>query len=308
MTVMILALWGCAPAPRSCVASGPGPGSSWRVTWLADRCDPTVSEALQRRVDAAATALSVWDAGSEIERVRSGGRVTVSEETYGLVRLALDLAAATGGAYDPTVEPLMEAWGLHLADEAPHRPSPEALAAALTRVGHVRVRTGRDDAGRPWVDAGGASLDLESLLEGHVADRLSAELSARGWARHLVDVGGELVASGTGPDGPWRVEAVLGAQSVPLNLSGALATAGSDTFLVDGRPVPTTLDPRTGRPADTDVVAVAVRARDGATADALATAVVALGAERGLALLEARPDVEGLVSVRGQPPIGTTGW
>ncbi|MCA9569770.1 MAG: FAD:protein FMN transferase, partial [Myxococcales bacterium] len=168
-----------------------------------------------------------------------------------------------------------------------------------------------------WIDAGGTALDLSSIAKGHAVDRVSLALSRQGLADHMVEVGGEVRVAGSGPAGLWRLgvdapeEGSVPGQSfvAVLQLTNqGLATSGNYRNLVevDGRRVHHTMDPRTGRPAMTDVASATVVAPTCRQADALATAVMALGAEAGLALLEGLPDVEGLVLVAGDPLVQRT--
>ncbi|MEZ4317498.1 MAG: FAD:protein FMN transferase [Myxococcota bacterium] len=313
---LAMLLWGCADRPAAeqwCAFSGEALGTTWTVKWstAADVCDEKrvdlgVSDVLAE-VDA---QMSTWRDDSELSRVRKGpGAVEVSEDTADVVRDALALAEATGGAFDPTVQPLMEVWGFHSKARTLERPSDEALAAARDAVGWQKVSVHYTD-GVPTIDAGGTALDLSAIAKGHAVDRVSAVLSGFGHANHMVEVGGEVRVTGSGPNGAWTlgVDAPTegtapGTDFVALVglVDRSLATSGNyrNRVEVGGRQVHHTMDPRTGEPAVTDALSVSVVARDCRTADALATAVMVLGADAGLALLERRSDVEGLVIVGG---------
>lgn len=311
MTVILLLALACTAPPTPaelpwCGLQGQALGTTWSVRVQAGDCEavrPLVEGPLGE-VDA---RMSTWRDDSELSAVRRGGRVHVSAETLSVVRDALALAEATGGAFDPTVQPLMEVWGFHGREREITRPSEEALADARSQVGHERVRVGVDADG-PWIDAAGTALDLSSIAKGHAVDRVANALSRAGHTGHMVEVGGEVRVSGSGPSGRWRlgvdapeegsVPGTSFAAVVALTNHG-LATSGNYRNLVevDGRRVHHTMDPRTGQPAVSDVASASVIAPTCREADALATAVMVLGSEAGLALLEARPDVEGLLLV-----------
>jgi thiamine biosynthesis lipoprotein len=150
------------------------------------------------------------------------------------------------------------------------------------------------------------TLDLSSVGQGHGVDEVVALLRAEGLRDFLVEITGELYASGVRRDGrPWRVginrpRADAAPDEVfevaPLH-DQAFATSGDyrNFFVRDGVRYTHVLDPRTGRPVANGVVSVSVLAPDCTLADGLATAVMVLGAEKGLALLERLADVEGLV-------------
>lgn len=215
---------------------------------------------------------------------------------------AADLAhAASGGAFDPTVRPLLEAWGFH--DGRPtKRPSRADLRTARERVGWTRVE--RDERGAAFA-AEGLTIDLGGIAKGYGADRAAAALTAAGCAG-LVNAGGDVRATGPQPDGsPWRVgvrdprrpDCLL----ATIELAGPTAVATSGTYEqgaeIDGRRVSHIVDPRSGQPA-ADVVSATVLAPTAIQADALATACVVLDAGEALRLLEGLPDVEGLLVAR----------
>lgn len=286
-----------ACAPQRCQAHGTALGTTWQVTWTAERCEPQVGNDAAALIELVESSLSVWSDDSELHALRrTAGPSPVSESTYRLIWTALDVAGASQGAFDPTIEPVMRAWGLRGEGEM-SQPDPTALASALAGVGWERLVAERDSEGHPTVDPGGASLDLSGLLEGHAADRLSAQLQRDGLGNHVITVGDEIRVGGTGLAGPWRLALDVepgepGSDLVFRLGGGGLASAGRNE---------TTMDPRTGRPVDTDVLRAVVVAPTTTEADALATAWVVLGSERGLALIEARPDVEGLVFTKTSP-------
>lgn len=318
--LVIAILAGCTqgPAPATwCTTSGQALGTTWTVKWSTDASVCDEKRVAMGTSDALAEVdrqMSTWREDSELSAVRRGpGAVRVSRDTAEVVQDALDLARATGGAYDPTVQPLMEVWGFHSRDRAPTAPSEEALSAARSQVGWERVRVGQD-AGGPTVDAGGTALDLSSIAKGHAVDRVSAVLSRLQHADHYVEVGGEVRVHGHGPSGLWTlgidapVEGSLPGEQLAARVrltNGAVASSGNyrNVVEVDGRRVHHTMDPRTGQPAVSDVASVTVIAPDCRLADGLATAVMVLGSDAGLALLEGYGDVQGLVLVAG-----SDGW
>jgi thiamine biosynthesis lipoprotein len=198
------------------------------------------------------------------------------------VGLALALAAASRGAFDPTLEPLMVAWGFH-RDGEPSPPSPVELSQALERVGYEAVQRFRVD-GVATLNRHGRQLDVSGMLEGYAADRLSGELATFGVAHSLVQVGDEVRVQGRGPHGLWRV-GVPGTQTVLSITNRGLASAGHPDEPTS------TLNPGTGQLAASDVRHVTVLAPTAAEADGLATAVRVAGSEAGLSLLASRIDV-----------------
>jgi thiamine biosynthesis lipoprotein len=202
---------------------------------------------------------------------------------------ALDLARRTRGACDPTVGPLVALWREAVRTRA--LPAPADLEAARALVGWERVEL-HPPLRAVRLPAPGMRLDLGATGKGFAAQAAWAVLASRGFPRCLVDVGGDLLA-GEPPPGRtgWRV---LVEDGPVLSLAGrAVATSGPTRRFVEIGSVRYShiVDPRTGVGLTHDVQ-VTVVAPLAATADAFATGLSVLGAEEGLALLEATPGIE----------------
>lgn len=290
--------------------TGEALGTTYTVKYLVGEiADDDVAAGVREALASVDAAMSTWRPDSDLSRVRATpGPVVVSEATVEVVEEALSLAEASGGAFDPTVQPLVELWGIH-GERRQDVPSAQELAAVMAQVGWERIVVGRDPEGRPTVDAGGTALDLSAIAKGYAVDRVSWALSRLGVANHMVEVGGEVRAHGMGPTGTgWRLgidrpeEGLApGAQleAVVRLTNAALATSGNyrNAYVVDGTRIVHTLDPRVGRPVESGIASATVVAPDCTTADAIATALMVLGEEAGMALIEGRPQVEALLLV-----------
>lgn len=263
--------------------------------------------------------LSTWKRESDLSRFNRAGAgesVDVSPTTVAVLDLARTLHRETGAAFDPTVAPLVELWGF-AAKENPEPPSDEAIEAARATIGFDEVSWTAE--GALSKSRAGIQLDASAIAKGYAVDLAADALTEAGFGAFLLEVGGEVVTRGTKADGaPWNVgiedprvpedpeqralAALTGRPALArLQLTGrAVATSGDyrNVREVDGRIVAHAIDPRTGRPIDHAVGSVTVVAADCGTADALATAALVLGAEKGLALLERLEGVEGLVLER----------
>lgn len=193
------------------------------------------------RADSALTALN-----------RDGGLVAPPAELVELLREARRIAELTGGAFDPTVQPLWALYASHFSkpDAAPEGPSAAELQAALSRIGHDRLLVSRD---RVALTTRGMAVTLNGIAQGYITDRIVAILRAGGVAHSLVDMG-EARALGPRPDGrPWTVgladpdQPERIATTLPL-VDEAAATSGGYGFRFDaaGR-FNHLLDPKTGR-------------------------------------------------------------
>lgn len=288
------------------VLQGKAFGTTWTVKWRGDRptaaaAEPTI-EAVLSTVD---LAMSSWRDDSELARIRTTeGPVPVSEETAEVVGIALALAEATDGAFDPTVEPLMALWGFR-GEPRSTPPSDAEIAAALAQVGWTRVVIGRDARGRATVDGGGSALDLSAIAKGHAVDRVANELAAEGASELMVEIGGEVRTFGAwriGVDRPDAGSPPGSSLSAIVELRNAgMATSGNYRSAYDaaGTSVVHTMDPRVGRPRGSRVASASVIAPDCRTADAWATALMVLEPGAGRAMVEARPGIDALWILTG---------
>jgi thiamine biosynthesis lipoprotein len=167
--------------------------------------EPRVAAALEAALDTVAALearLSNWRETSDVSRLNAAGRGVVVRPLAAVVDSALALAELTGGAFDPTVEPLVRAWDLRGDGRLP---AEQVLAEARARVDWRRVRRASDlTSGEPRVDLEGTALDLGGIGKGFALDRAADVLLARGVASALLDAGGQqLSLAAAAPCSAW---------------------------------------------------------------------------------------------------------
>lgn len=234
-------------------------------------------EAETYRLDA---LLAAQKDDSEIAAVNDGAEV-VSEETAALLRRALEIAAETNGAYDPTVYPLMRAWGF--TDGNYRVPADAELDALLQTTGWTEVSVDGTTASLP----GGFALDLGGIGKGYAAGRCKEILKAHGVTSALLSLGGNVSALGSKPDGTaWTVAIedpdggdYLGTVQIA---DQCVVTSGGYQryFEQDGVRYWHILDPETGKPARSGMKSVTIVSADDTLADVLSTALFVMGPER----------------------------
>jgi len=295
-----LLLTACATTPQPTVLHGEGLGSDWTVTLgapepgnLAD-----IQRGIQARVERVYQSISRWDDSSEMSALNASVRSdwqAVSSELFEPLTYAITLAADTGGAFDPTVAPLVDAWGFGKAGRRFEPPSPEALSAARSRVGFEKVVL--DANGSRIRKPAGMQIDLSSMQHGRGADAVSEYLNSLGISNYLVDVGSEIRARGESPEGgAWHVAierpppadaaapaSANGFERVVSLRNAGIATSGNFRYFFDynGRRYSHRIDPRTGEPVSHSLVSVTVIDPICMHADALATALTVLGPDEG---------------------------
>jgi FAD:protein FMN transferase len=287
-TATLLLLWTGADVPAREARVVMGTLAEVQAAGPADPAPAlTAAFAALQRVD---DRMTLWRP-SELTTLNHAGRARLSSETATVLWHALEMSYATGGAFDPTVEPLVRASG-HLGGK-PRRLSRCERWRLLSRVGTAHVHL--DPATREVRLDPGTRLDLGGIAKGYAVDLALAALRDAGARRGLVDLGGSSLGVFGAPitlavRDPERAEAPAWAT---FTLDGAaLSSSGGDQ-----RPGHI-LDPRTGLPAR-KVLAATVVAASAMEADALSTAVFVLGPEEGLALLSRR-GAAGLVVSRDQ--------
>ena len=293
--------WAVASAAEPLVISGPTMGTTYHVKLVGATAADELSiraeiEAVLRDVD---ERLSTYRQDSEVSRFNrapAGNWFAVSPATAEVVSAALAVSGQTGGALDVTVGPLVRLW--HFGPSAISEtksaaeivpPDDVALRAAHELVGHEKLEV-RTDPPALRKRTGGLEIDLSAVGEGDAIDRLAAVLAQRGIENFLVELGGEVRTSGSGPSGkPWRVaverpvvERAEMLSAVSLS-NAALATSGDyhRFFEHGGRRFSHIIDPSTGRPVNHTLASVTVAADNALAADAWDTALLVLGPERG---------------------------
>lgn len=246
--------------------------------------------------------LSNWIATSEISRLNEqAGRAPVrcSRDLFGALSAALRWAEATGGAFDPTVEPLTRALGLRDDGRAPGDASAGVAPASGTGAAglpigwrHVHLMPA---ARSVRFDAPGVGLDLGGIGKGIALDAAARTLQRHGVRSALLDFGGQVLALGRPPkEGAWAVgiaDPVERDRPIAVieiaDLSVATSGNAERSIVRPGGPIGHIIDPRTRSPASFGG-SVSVAARDATSADALSTALFVMGPKRGVAWADAR--------------------
>ncbi|WP_434213149.1 FAD:protein FMN transferase [[Pseudomonas] boreopolis] len=278
-------------------------GTTWSVKLVVPRHRDLhpIHAGIQHVLDTVVAQMSTWEPESGISRYNrapAGSWHRLPGGFRAVMQVALDVARASGGAFDPSVGPLVSLWGFGAHAGARRVPAQDAIDAMRARVGWTRLQW-RDD-GHELLQPGGLELDLSGIAKGYGVDAVHRHLKEQAIASALVEVGGELHGYGRKPDGqPWRVlvesapeeDDASGLPPRVLALDDlAIATSGDrwHRFDADGRRYSHTFDPRLGRPVERAAAAVTVIAGDATQADAWATAFTVLGPGPGIALADAR--------------------
>ncbi|WP_370462547.1 FAD:protein FMN transferase [Pseudomaricurvus sp. HS19] len=293
---------GCAPQPETFANkfSGATMGTSYHITLVTDEAlagsdIAEVQKAIDERLAAVNQSMSTYIADSEINQLHSTALNEwhpISSELGRVLAISESVSKLSGGAFDITVRPLIDMWGFGPKPALDQVPPQAEIDTALANVGYQYLHLRQE----PWqlLRDRDVDMDLSAVAKGYGVDVVTELLLAKGYANHMVEIGGELRLAGLSPRGePWRI-AVEKPQAglmqsvyraVSLTDTG-MATSGDyrNYFEQDGVRYSHTIDPRSGQPIRHGLASVTVLHPSAAYADALATAFNVMGEEQALLL------------------------
>ncbi|MBF0137251.1 MAG: FAD:protein FMN transferase [Magnetococcus sp. DMHC-1] len=314
--LLILLLWiGCSPAPqpvtRNTTQMQMGTLVSivtWELTVQPDQWREQeariVGDAF-REMARVESIMSSHKNATPVQHVNAGPRGTlqpIPSELAGLLRTGLEITRLSNGAFDMGLQPLTSLWGFSRDDPASHLPDIAQLNTLVEQhhAGGLTLTGDTEGEYRIRLDHAGTGLDLGAIAKGYAIDQAAQVLDRAGVRNYIITAGGDMRMAGAKGNRSWRVgiqhprEPAMVMAVVEPHATLAMATSGDYErfFIQDGIRYHHILDPKTGWPARSGIIAVSVQAPNNALADALSTTLFVLGAEAGLALLEKFPGCE----------------
>jgi thiamine biosynthesis lipoprotein len=280
------------------VVTGRAMGTTWSVKFIPrDAVSELaiVERAVRERLEELEQLFSIYRPHSAVSLFNAAETTEWFPCAPELAQVAVEsrrISALTGGAFDVTVHPLVQLWGFETTRRSNSVPAPGVVALARARVDWRRLEV-RISPSALRKTAPRTSVDFSSIAKGFAADAVGELLAQLGAANHLVQIGGDVKAGGSGPRGTgWRVALespsndVASAAGVVALTDQAVSTSGDyrNFFTVSGRRYGHIIDPRRGEPVAGALAAVSVVHESSATSSALATALFVLGAEEGMHL------------------------
>ncbi len=293
------------PAAHMVARSGLAMGSSLTLmAWTA--ADDPANRAFDAvfaeftRLDA---LMSVWKPGSEVIRLNEAAgqhAVPVSRETLEALTTARQVSEWTGAKFDVTFGALSDIWKFD-QDQNDSVPSAAAIAARIGLIDYRRLRLD-EQAGTAFLERRGMRVHLGGIGKGLAVDRAVTLLRDAGLKDFSIQAGGDLYVAGKHGDRAWRLgiadpRAPDGAVFARVELEDSTFSTSGDYerfFIKDGVRYHHLLDPSTGQPSRLSR-SVTILSKRAVIADGLSTGVFLLGPEKGMALIEQLPDVEGVI-------------
>jgi FAD:protein FMN transferase len=234
-------------------------------------------------------SLSTFNKESVLSKINRNESVETDEYFRTVFSKSIEIAEKTNGAFDPTVAPLVNAWGFGF--KAKENVTAQLIDSLLQFVGYNKIRLTADN--KIEKDDPRIMLDFSAIAKGYSVDVISNLLTAEGCKNYMVEIGGEVVTKGVNREGkPWRIginEPNDNEPIVPQNLQAiigisnlGLATSGNyrNFYIEEGKKYAHTINPETGYPVNHNLLSATVIAPNCMTADAYATACMVLGVEK----------------------------
>lgn len=271
-------------------------GTSYNITYQSnDNLKPEIEKVLAE-VDA---SLSPFNEKSVITHVNRNEAVTLDDHFITVFRLSSEIYKDTEGAFDITVAPLVNAWGFGFKNGT--MPDKQAIDSLKQFVGFDKVKL---QDGKIVKTDDRLILDCSAIAKGYGVDAVAKMLKSKGINNFMVEIGGEIVASGENPKGaPWRIgvskpedDSVSVSNDIQgiINISDkAMATSGNyrNFYYKGGKKYAHTIDPKTGCPVQHSILSATVVSDECAKADAYATAFMVMGLEKAKAVLARHKDM-----------------
>ena len=298
LTYGLILLASCNSQPQKIVLQGEAQGSYYAITYFDEQ-----GRNFHREIDsifhAVDMSVNLWANNSVISKVNRNEEVTLDSIFIDNFRIAQEAAKLSDGYFDPTISPIVAAWGFSYKNG--DTLTPQLIDSLRDLVDYRKVRI---ENGSVIKDNPAMTLDFNAIAQGYTSDLIASFLESQGVVNYLVDTGGEIMAKGGKPNGQswivgiekpadnWDSEQVVHTR-IALRDKG-LVTSGSTRKYVErnGKRYSHCIDPKTGYPVEHNVLSVTVLAENSVWADALASICMVMGIEKSLPLIESMDGVE----------------
>ena len=317
--IFILLLWciSCSNQPSQIELSGFTMGTTYNIKIIPEKDSILSTKLIKQNIDSVLISvnyqMSTYLFDSEITQFNnheSTTSFTVSNDFSLVVERALHWSKLTDGAFDITIVPLLYLWGFgpgQASELGDIFPEEHAVQKRRTHVGYEKLTTNKYYLQKkdPFI-----KIDLNAIAKGFGVDAVYSFLESIGLNNIMVEIGGEVRTKGKNrKNKPWMIAVETpdlesaGSKTISWALpleSKAMATSGDyrNYYEIDGIRYSHEIDPRTGYPAQTGVASATVVATNCMDADALATALIIMGAESGLQFIEKLDGVEAFLILR----------
>ena len=298
LLILAIGVAACRQQPKKIVLEGLAQGSYYAITYF-DAQNRNFQHEIDSIFHAVDMSVNLWVENSIISKVNRNEEVTLDSIFIDNFRIAQEAARLSDGYFDPTISPIVAAWGFSYKNG--DTLTPQLIDSLRTLVDYRKVRI---ENGHIIKDNPAITLDFNAIAQGYTSDLIASFLESQGVVNYLVDTGGEIMTKGGKPNGqPWIVGIEKPAdnenseQVVQTRIAvrdKGVVTSGSTRKYVerDGKRYSHCINPKTGCPVEHHVLSVTVTADNSTWADALASICMVMGLEQSLPLIESMDGVE----------------
>ena len=294
----LVALASCNNTPKKIVLQGEAQGSYYAITYF-DEQGRNFQNEIDSIFHAVDMSVNLWVDTSIISKVNRNEEVVPDAIFTDNFRIAQEAAQLSNGYFDPTISPIVAAWGFSYRNGDSITPQLIDSLKQLVDYRNIRIENGKVVKAYPAI-----TLDFNAIAQGYTSDLIASFLDSKGIMNYLVNTGGEIMARGCKTNGdPWIVGIEKPAKNwdseqmvqtrIALHDKG-LVTSGSTRKYVErnGKRYSHCIDPKTGYPVEHNVLSATVLAENSVWADALASICMVMGMEKSLPLIESMDGVE----------------
>lgn len=298
LLILAIGVASCNQQPKKIVLEGMAQGSYYAITYF-----DTQNRNFQHEIDsifhAVDMSVNLWIENSIISKVNRNEEVVLDSIFIDNFRIAQEAARLSDGYFDPTISPIVAAWGFSYKNG--DTLTPQLIDSLRTLVDYRKVRI---ENGHVIKDNPAITLDFNAIAQGYTSDLIASFLESQGVVNYLVDTGGEIMTKGGKPNGqPWIVGIEKPADNenseqvvqtrIPVRDKGVVTSGSTRKYVErDGKRYSHCINPKTGCPVEHHVLSVTVTADNATWADALASICMVMGLEQSLPLIESMDGVE----------------
>ena len=290
-------------------------GTSVKITLYDHQQDQIFTEVFDR-IKQIEERLSINEEGTEIDKINEAAGVSavkVSEDAFINIKEGLEYSRLTEGSFDITVGPLVKLWSIGLPEAKV--PTQVEIEQALPLINYQDVVLD-EEASTVYLKNKGMMIDLGSIAKGYTADVIAEMLKEKGVQRALIDLGGNIYALGSHPEGrPWNI----GIQSpystrgeiigyLPIENKSVVTSGVYERYIEqDGKKYHHILNPFTGYPYDNEILGVTIISDKSIDGDALSTSVFSKGLQGGMEFIETQSDIDAIFITKENKVYVTSG-
>lgn len=276
------------------IMSGETMNTYYRIKIRSTKEDNLLHNSIKKELQRINEEMSVFDGNSEISLINrddTGDWIELSPEMATVMKTAYNVYMQSNGYFDPTVGRLVDLWGFGTKESTQKVPDEKLIKETLKSTGFDKLRFSNNFTKVKKTNPD-TKINLSAIAKGYGVDRIAALLEENGYTDYIVEIGGEVKAKGDRNKDTkgWNVAVVKpntqtneNAYIVPLK-DYAVATSGDyrNFFYYNEKRYSHTISPKTGYPVEHNLASATVFHKNCTTADALATAIMAMGEKQGL--------------------------